>query len=116
MRLILAWLLGFLAGEVMQLGAWKLGHAEKPWNSYITGEAPAHWLFNLSLVAICGVAWSEGLLGPALEKIGITTPIGQLLSISPPFGFILSALIDVLGDKYAFGFIKRFTRKDEGQP
>lgn len=113
MSLVLAWVGGFLTGEVLQLGAWKLGHADKPWRGYITGEAPAHWLFNLGLVAICGVAWSVNLLGPALEKIGLATPIAQLLTISPPFGFIMAGLVDVLGDKYAYGLLARFSKKED---
>lgn len=112
-NLVVAWLLGFLAGEVMQLGAWKLGHADKPWKAYVTGEAPGHWMFNLGVVALCGVAWSTEILGPILEKVGFTTPIGALLSVSPPFGFIMAGLVDVLADKYAYGFLTRFTKKED---
>lgn len=112
-HLVIAWLLGFLAGEVFQLGAWKLGHADKPWLSYVTGEAPAHWMVNLAFVAVAGVAWSEGILGPVLDKVGLATPIGALLAVSPPFGFILAALVDVLADKYAFGLLARFSKKED---
>lgn len=114
-HLIVAWLLGFLAGEMGQLGAWRLNkaNAEKPWKVYITGEAPAHWMFNLAVVAVAGVAWSEQILGPLLEKVGLATPIGALLAVSPPFGFMCAALVDVFADKYAYGLLTRFSKKED---
>ena len=111
MNTMIPYVLGFLTGELLQLGAWKMGHSKLPWKGYLQ-VGPAHWAFNLGIVAVVGVMWKFEILGPVLSHFGIT-PIAQLLTISPPFGYLMAVAADVLADKYAYGIVARFLRKSE---
>lgn len=109
MRITGAFILGFLVGELFQLGCWKMGRPERRLKGYFQ-ESWGHWCVNLTAVAVVGVLWWSELLGPLLGHIGFT-PIAQLLVISPPFGFLLAVAADVMGDKLAFGLVRYISRK-----
>jgi hypothetical protein len=106
--MLLAFLGGVLAGELLQLGTWKTGHPGQPWKGYFDVGLP-HLLINGSVVAAVGVSWQCGLLTKILDLTG-ATPIAQLLEVSPPFGFLLATAADVYGDRIAFAFRDKVSR------
>ena len=112
MNIASAFIAGFFLGELFQLGAWKMGHPDRTLAGYFK-ESWGHWCINLAMVGLMGVLWYTELLGPLLGHLGFS-PIAQLLSISPPFGFLLAFATDIMGDKLAFGLTAYLARKVPG--
>jgi hypothetical protein len=98
--LILYFLGGVLAGEAFQWATWKGGHRDQRWRGYWNVGLP-HLIVNLTIVLGVLAAWHCGLLAYILGMFGFT-PIAQLLSISPPWGFLVAMLADIMGDKIAY--------------
>ena len=98
--MLVAFLLGIAAGEAFQWGTWKASHLTEPWSGYWKVGLP-HLIINVCIVTGVGVAWRWGLLTDLLALVG-ATPIAQLLSLSPPYGFVLAFTADVCGDKLAY--------------
>jgi hypothetical protein len=104
-----AFIAGFMLGEIFQLGAWKMAHPDAtPWGYFKEGWG--HWCINLTMVCVMGVLWWSEMLGPILGHLGFT-PVAQLLSISPPFGFLLAFVTDIAGDKLAHGLTVYLSKK-----
>ena len=100
MNLQFCFVAGIVAGELFQWGTWKGGHPDQPWAGYWKVGLP-HLLVNIAVVVGVVAFWYSGALTKLLEVAGFS-PIAQLLSISPPWGFVVAMLSDICGDKIAY--------------
>ena len=100
MNLILCFLAGVLAGEAFQWSTWKATRPSQRWRGYWNVGLP-HLIVNLTIVLGVLAAWHCGLLAYLVGLFGFS-PIAQLLSISPPWGFLVAMLADICGDKIAY--------------
>ena len=91
---------GVLLGEMCQWCLWMMGHPTRGKLGYWKVGIP-HLVINLTVVIAAYAAWHCGVLAAVLGMLG-ATPIAQLLSISPPVGFLLALFSDVFGDKFAY--------------
>lgn len=103
MNFHLAFPFGVVVGEAFQWSTWKRGHRDKPWSAYwkFPNAGDAHLVGNVTIVLLVGAAWWGGLLTWAMAK---WTPIAALLSVSPPWEFMVAFTADTCGDRIAFAF------------
>jgi hypothetical protein len=97
---------GIATGELYQWCIWKSKNPDKKWRGYWIQGLP-HMGMNAAIVLGCFTAWHCGALSKIIELFG-GTPIAQLLAVSPPVGYLITLMADVLGDQIAYALQARF--------